>query len=248
MKKILQFSFQYMLLGMTFCGCQFINSNSQTQLVDPPVISLLDGKKCSSELPPAQEDPKQINDEKKLEIYKAVKTVTNPEPQKVAKSKEIVSVPDKKEVKTPQDVVPQRTSKHENYRRGPGMWRAFNRLSTEEKKQLLSIQRSDPEKYRKILHEKADKLFEAEKIRQQELDNLVTQIKKSESEKEKENLKAVLRKKLKEDFQQRLQDTRKDIEAYKHRTARLESELQKREKNCDAIVEAILNKRLDNNL
>ena len=67
-------------------------------------------------------------------------------------------------------------------------------------------------------------------------------------QKEKESLKTIMRNKLKEDFQQRLQDTRRDIEAYKRRTAKLEAELQKREKNCDAIIEAIMDKRLSNNL
>ena len=191
MKKFLFFSFLLTFPVFFFSGCGLIDNNFRGQLADPPVVSPLGEKKSSSEIPPAQDDPGKINITEKVSKTEPVKTVVLP--------KKEISAPVKNVVKTPQPVVPQRTAIQENYRRGPGMWRAFNRLSTDEKKQLLSIQRSDPEKFRKILHEKADKLYEAEKIRQKELDDLVLKIKTTEGEKEKENLKAVLRKKLKED-------------------------------------------------
>ena len=77
------------------------------------------------------------------------------------------------------------------------------------------------------------------------MEKLAEKIRNSDKAAEKEALKTLLREKVKEDFRQRLQDTRRDIEAYKRRTARLEMELSKREKNCDAIVEVILNRHLE---
>ena len=56
-----------------------------------------------------------------------------------------------------------------------------------------------------------------------------------------------MRKKINEDFQKRLAATRRDLETNKKRIARMETELQKREKKRDKIVEAILLNRLSDN-
>ena len=252
-KGLLLFFFQSILLSLFFCGCEFFNCNSSTPLVEPQIVQPVNEKKCNSEFPVAQNKSESVKVAEKVLKPESPQCVSQPVVQeKIICKKEEKKAVENKNIQNFQPpvhpVIPRRSANHENYRRGPGFWRAFNRLSPEEKQQLLSIQRSDPEKYRKILHEKADKLYEMEKVRKEEFDSLIAKIKKAESEKEKESLKNVLRNKLKEDFQQRLQDTRRDIEAYKRRTAKLESELQKREKNCDAIIEAIMNKRLSNNL
>ena len=144
----------------------------------------------------------------------------------------------------PEKKLPPTAHVPNQHRRRPPTWRAFTRLSREEQLKLLELQRSDPDQFKKILQSKADEIYKQEATRKKELDQLTEKIKSSKDPVEKERLKKVLRTKLKEDFQLRLNDTRKDIDAYKRHTARLEAELQKREKNCDAIVDAILNRRL----
>ena len=132
----------------------------------------------------------------------------------------------------------------ENFRRGPGVWRAFSRLSQEEQVELLQLQRTDPERYRAIMQEKADQVYAQERARRQELDDLAYRYRQNGDPAQKEQIKNELREKLKEDFQQRLQDTRRDIEYTKRRTASLEAELRRRENNCEAIVDALLKNKL----
>jgi O6-methylguanine-DNA--protein-cysteine methyltransferase len=140
-----------------------------------------------------------------------------------------------------------RPASPESYRRGPGIWRAFSRLSQEEQAQLLRLQRNDPERFRSIMLEKADQLYAAEIAKLQALDELATRCRQCTDPEEKARLTAELREKLREDFQQRLQDTRRDIEYTKRKAAALEAELSRRESNCDAIVEALLQNKLSGN-
>ena len=132
----------------------------------------------------------------------------------------------------------------ENFRRGPGLWRAFTRLPQEEQRTLLKLQRSNPEEFRRIMQHKVDQLYEQDRIHRQELDKLAEAYRKSNNEQEKNELLGKLRRKIAEEFRQRLQDTRRDIESNKRRTAHLEAELLKREKNCDAIIDALLQRKL----
>ena len=132
----------------------------------------------------------------------------------------------------------------ERFRHGPGIWRAFTRLSPDEQQKMLELQRKNPELYRTLMQEKVDQLHAQEKAYHQEIDDLTQKIRQTTDAAEKEKLTAQLRNKLKENFMHRLQDTRQDIEAYKRRTAQLEIELQKREKNCEAIIDAILSRQL----
>ena len=186
-----------------------------------------------------------------LEDPDKAKEVKAPVPQPEVKKEQKVTV-EKKVLPVEKKVLPvekeRRKSRSprspEHYRRGPGIWRAFSRLSPSEQEELLKLQRSDPEKFRAVMQEKADQLYAAEKKRQQELDELVISYRKESDPAKKEAVKKELRAKIHEDFLQRLQDTRRDIESNKRRTAMMERELQKREKNCEAIVDALLEHRL----
>lgn len=129
-------------------------------------------------------------------------------------------------------------------RRGPWMWRAFTRLPQEEQQKLLNLQRTDPDRYREIMQARADELYAQEKAKREVIDALAARYHAATAVEEKQRLQAELRKLLKEDFQQRLIDTRGDIESYKRRTMQLETELQKREQNCEAIIDALLNSKL----
>lgn len=135
----------------------------------------------------------------------------------------------------------------ENFRRGAGAWRVFSRLSPEEQSELLRLQRTDPERFRAVMAEKADQLYARIIARQRELDDLVRRCRECTDAAEKERLTAELREKLREDFQQRLQDMRRDIEYTRRKAAALETDLNRRESNFDAIIEALLQSKLSGN-
>lgn len=137
-----------------------------------------------------------------------------------------------------------RPSTPEKFRRGPGMWHEFSRLSPNDQQELMRLQRKDPEKFRTIMQEKADQLYARERARRQELADLAKKCRESSDNVQKNKLKNELREKLRLDFQQRLQDNRRNLESNRKRLNRMEAELKKREKNSDAIIEAILIKYL----
>ena len=245
MKRKILFSAALLWSITMISGCTLFGTDKGEKLAEPPVSDKIgvpaEQKDPAPAIPPAEADPAPANPEKKSEEEVKKPAVTE---------KESALVPPGEKSGKPEKVrgavpPPSRPRSPENYRRGPGLWRAFTRLPREEQQKLLQLQRSDPERYRKIMHEKADQLYSREAARRQELEKLAEKIRNSDKAAEKEALKTLLREKVKEDFRQRLQDTRRDIEAYKRRTARLEMELSKREKNCDAIVEVILNRHLE---
>ena len=125
------------------------------------------------------------------------------------------------------------------------MWRAFSRLTPQEQQQLMRIQRQDPEKFRSIMREKTNRLFAQQEARRKELDELARRCRECREPARKQQLKSELREKLRSDFNQRLRDSRRDLETNRERLARMEVELTRREKNRDTIVEALLNQRLN---
>ena len=82
-------------------------------------------------------------------------------------------------------------------------------------------------------------------VKGKELDELARRCRECREPARKQRLKSELREKLRSDFNQRLRDSRRDLETNRERLARLEVELTRREKNRDTIVEALLNQRLN---
>ena len=124
------------------------------------------------------------------------------------------------------------------------MWHAFSRLSPQEQQTLMKIQRQDPEKFRALMQEKAEQLYAKREAWNRELDKLAQQYRDTEDHAEKTRIKAELRTRLQADFQQRLQDSRRDLDANRKRLERMDAELRRRETNRDAIVDAVLADRL----
>ena len=123
--------------------------------------------------------------------------------------------------------------------RNPGIWRAFSQLPQEEQKELMRLQRTDPEKFRAIMQEKVAK-FHAELLaRQQKISDLVAKINAAKDDKEKSALRAELRNIFKSSFESRISHLRRNIESNKKRIEMMEKELKKREANADAIIDAL---------
>jgi len=151
----------------------------------------------------------------------------------------------------PSDIPPhdgrRRRPEHDSNRRfrsGPGMWQVFSRLSPEERQAMLKLQREDPEKFLEVMRAKADELYRKRKQRRADLHKLAEQCRKAAAPEEKERLKKQLTEEVEKDFRAHLKANRSQIEDMKRRTARLEQELQRREKNIkkavDTAVEAMI--------
>jgi len=134
-----------------------------------------------------------------------------------------------------------RPSEHDSDRRfrsGPGMWMVFSRLSQEERQAMLKLQREDPEKFLEVMRAKADELYRKRKQRREDLHKLAEQCRNAAAPEEKARLKKQLAAEVEKDFREHLKANRSQIEDMKRRTARLEQELQRREKNIDKAVGA----------
>lgn len=127
------------------------------------------------------------------------------------------------------------------FRNGPGMWMVFSQLSEEERREMEKLQRENPEEFRKIMSEKADKLYREREKRRAELRELAGKCRNAATPEEKANLKKQLAEEVSKDFRRHLEANRKQIGEMKRRTAQLEERLQRREKNMDKAVEDFVN-------
>ena len=118
-------------------------------------------------------------------------------------------------------------------------WRVFSRLTPEEQKEMMTLQRTDPEKFRTAIQEKAEKIQREQQARRQKIDELASKIRNCKDEKVKAELRNELRSMFKRVFDARLAQMRHNLEDNKKRIERMEADLKKREENAEAIVDAI---------
>lgn len=123
--------------------------------------------------------------------------------------------------------------------RNPGIWRAFAQLPQNEQKELMQLQRTDPEKFRTIMQEKAAKFHAELQARRQKISDLVAKINAAGDDKEKAALRSELRNIFKASFESRISHLRRNIENNKKRIEMMEQELKKRESNADAIIDVL---------
>lgn len=121
---------------------------------------------------------------------------------------------------------------------GPSMWRAFARLTEEQRQELLKLQLSDPETFRTRMRELGDALRKEEQAGFAELMKQVERFRASTDEAEKAALKAKITDSIRKHYLERLEDNKRQIEEMKRRTERLEEELRKREANAEEIIKA----------
>lgn len=130
---------------------------------------------------------------------------------------------------------------------GPRMWRVFANLSEKERQELLRLQSTDPEKFRAVLKEKAEAMRQVELARHREFRRLVASYHAASTQAEKEAVKAKLTAHARTDFEQRLNENRRQLEEMKRRAIRLEAELNKRAENTEKIVAAMVEHALAEN-
>ncbi len=246
MKKLgINIAFPTLLTILFFCGC----FEYHVEIADPNQQMVMIGSGENAViLPQASPDPRKNNKVPETVAQSPAKKTVPEVKEDIAAAKTEKNTPEKIQappVDARQKVKSQPADDDKKFRRGPWMWRAFSRLPKEEQQKLLKLQRSDPERYREIILAKANELYALEEAKKDVIDKLAARYQAATSAEEKKALSGELRLKLKEDFQQKLADTRGDIESYKRRTIQLEAELQKREQNCDAIIDALLESKLE---
>ncbi|MBQ8754060.1 MAG: hypothetical protein IJZ19_03450 [Lentisphaeria bacterium] len=124
-------------------------------------------------------------------------------------------------------------------------WRAFARLSQEERQKLMLLQRTRPEEFRKKLKELSAKAHAEEQAKRLALRKLVNEYRSCSDNARKELLKAEIEKSMREDYMTRLQEFRRHLEEMKRRTAKMETELNKRAEKADEAIQARLQMVLD---
>ena len=124
--------------------------------------------------------------------------------------------------------------------RGPYVWRAFSELSDRERMEMTGLQRNDPEKFREIMTRKAEEILRREQEERRKLADLSEKYRTAGSDRERIVIRQQLTELVKKRFDKRLTGNRRQLEAMKRQAAKLEEELDRREKNADKIVEMIV--------
>jgi len=124
----------------------------------------------------------------------------------------------------------------ERFRKGPGMWRLYARLTENERRELRELQRQDPERFRQVIRQKLDALYAEDVARREELRTLVRTYQESTDPQQKAELKRRMTLLVRSDFQRRLSENRLQFEDLRARSVKLERELDKRAANAEAII------------
>ncbi len=139
-----------------------------------------------------------------------------------------------------QPAPPQRGEQQRERKLGPWVWRAFSRLSEEERQTLLKLQETDPEAYRKKRQELGEQLRAEEEKERKALLADIEKFRAATDEKEQTELKKKITEAVTRNFMERLEDNKRQLEETKRRAVQLEEELGKRESNAKEIIHAIV--------
>ena len=120
---------------------------------------------------------------------------------------------------------------------GAAIWGAFARLSDAERREMMELQRTDPEKFREAMRRKAEEYRAARIKRHDELKALAAKLRRSNDAGERETLRRRLIAELKTDYLNRLAEHRRRIEEMKAHAAKLEKALDQRTAEVDRTVE-----------
>lgn len=124
------------------------------------------------------------------------------------------------------------------------IWRVFSNLPDDERKKMMELQRTDPEKFRSIMTEKGKALIKADRERQNELRKLAAEYQSSSDTARKRELYKKIEESVRQNYFKRIEENRRHLAEMKRRTQDFEAELNKREKNADPAIktriEAIL--------
>ena len=119
-------------------------------------------------------------------------------------------------------------------------WRAFSKLSPEERKAMMELQRTQPEEFQKKMKELAQKMLAGEQAKRAALRKLQQEYRSCTDNTRKTQLKTEIEKALRMEYMSRLQEHRQHLEEMKQRTAKMEKELNRRAEKADEAIQARL--------
>ena len=149
---------------------------------------------------------------------------------------------------TPPDFPPPPPPPSSEGKNGRGMfWMAFNSLDEAERREMMKLQSTNPEEFKRRLKIRAEEIQRRMTERFEHMKRLSAEFQKAEAERQKD-IRRELENMLREDYRFHLNRGKRHVEEMKRRTERLERELEKRERMMDGAIqsqlEAILSGRI----
>lgn len=122
---------------------------------------------------------------------------------------------------------------------GPGLWRTFSELSEAERAEALRLQRENPEEFRNFMRVRAQALLEKMRRKMQEHQKLVGEYQQADPQRRSE-IRAELTSSVREDFLRHLELQKQHLAESKRRLLRQEERLEQQSRECDRIIEHIV--------
>ena len=113
----------------------------------------------------------------------------------------------------------------------------MDKLSEDERKQLMELQKTDPEKFKQVIKEKIQAYKQAREKEEAALNELVKKYKEASTPEQKAELETQIKKILKADLDKRIASGEREIEAAQKRIDELRKKIEERKKNADKIVD-----------
>lgn len=124
-------------------------------------------------------------------------------------------------------------------RRGMGggslYWRAFSRMSQEERRAMMELQAKDPAAFQQKMKKLVEELRAADEARRKEIEALAERA-RTGTEAEKKAAREELTRIFREGFHKRLTDNRRHLEEMRRRIEQLSEELKQKEANADEMI------------
>ena len=118
-------------------------------------------------------------------------------------------------------------------------WRAFSRMTPEERKAMMELQAKDPAEFQKKMQVIAEKLRAANEARRKQIDHLAERC-RTGSDEEKAAARKELTEIFREGYQKRLADSRRHLQEMETRMKHLAETLKKKEANADAEIDLLV--------
>lgn len=118
-------------------------------------------------------------------------------------------------------------------------WRAFSRMTPEERKAMMELQVKDPAEFHKKMRAVTESLRAADEARRKQIDKLAERC-RTGSEEEKKAARAELTGIFREGYHKRLADSRRHLQEMETRMKHLAETLKKKEANADAEIDLLV--------
>lgn len=118
-------------------------------------------------------------------------------------------------------------------------WRAFSRMTQEERKAMMELQAKDPAEFHRKMREAMEALRAADAARRKQIAALAERC-RTGSEEEKQAARKELTEIFRKGYTKRLADSRRHLQEMEARMKRLSETLKKKEANADAEIEMMV--------